>query len=58
MGDPACWLGATCISCGRMLNHVLERDFCPHCDGDETTPDGALVEGGEPVSVNPTGSVS
>ena len=56
MGDPACWLGATCISCGRILTNDLDGDFCHRCDEDEMRLGEPLAEGERPVSVNPAGS--
>jgi rRNA maturation endonuclease Nob1 len=38
MGEPACFLDATCLGCGRFLDTVeLEGDTCPHC-GAELAP--------------------
>jgi hypothetical protein len=32
MGDPACFLSSTCITCGRMLEPgAADADRCPHC---------------------------
>jgi len=35
MGDPACFLDATCLSCGRFVEVVDagDRPTCPHCGG-------------------------
>ncbi len=30
MGDPACFLSDTCVSCGRYLDDTDER-YCLHC---------------------------
>lgn len=30
MGDPACWLGAVCLSCGRVVESN-ESGACPVC---------------------------
>jgi len=37
MGDDACWLDRTCLSCGRFLeaDHVDDRS-CPHCGADRS----------------------
>lgn len=41
MGDPACWLGATCLSCGRFVEPDHEDERCVACgrllDGSETS---------------------
>ncbi len=44
MGDPACWLHATCFSCGRVLEandaadaERSDQGRCPHF-GAEATP--------------------
>ena len=32
MGDPACFLSRTCLSCGRSLDRVVDDALtCPHC---------------------------
>lgn len=46
MGDPACFLDATCLSCGRFLDtSELDDEHCPHCGVDlpprPTTTEGA-----------------
>jgi hypothetical protein len=43
MGDPACALGITCLSCGRVLEARRDDGRCPHC-GEH--PDG-IVPGPE-----------
>jgi predicted RNA-binding Zn-ribbon protein involved in translation (DUF1610 family) len=35
MGEGACFLDATCLSCGRFLDTTeIEGDHCPHCGAD------------------------
>ena len=35
VGDDACWLDRTCLSCGRFLDaDEAESDACPHCGTD------------------------
>lgn len=32
MGDDACWLSQTCLSCGRFIDaEVADPTRCPHC---------------------------
>jgi predicted Zn-ribbon and HTH transcriptional regulator len=32
MGDDACWLNQTCLSCGRFLDREeVDATRCPHC---------------------------
>jgi predicted RNA-binding Zn-ribbon protein involved in translation (DUF1610 family) len=31
MGDDACWLDRTCLSCGRFLESGEDDVTCPHC---------------------------
>ena len=33
MGDPACFLDRTCLTCGRFLDstELEDRTTCPHC---------------------------
>jgi|FLYL01.1.fsa_nt_gi hypothetical protein len=32
MGDPACFLSATCLSCGRFIgDEDADDELCPHC---------------------------
>jgi hypothetical protein len=40
MGDPACSLGITCLSCGRVLEARRDDGRCPHC---EEHPDGTTT---------------
>lgn len=37
MGDPACFLAATCIECGRFLEETTGT--CPHCGADLSEQD-------------------
>lgn len=39
MGDPACALGTTCLSCGRVLEVRRDDGRCPHCG---EYPDGTV----------------
>lgn len=40
MGDPACWLSSTCLSCGRFVDAELVDDdnTCPHCGAELPPP--------------------
>jgi DNA-directed RNA polymerase subunit RPC12/RpoP len=39
MGDPACFLDATCLTCGRFLDSAeLEEPHCPHCGSELLSP--------------------
>ncbi|HWB89705.1 MAG TPA: hypothetical protein VG872_10950 [Acidimicrobiia bacterium] len=40
MGDPACFLAATCIECGRFLEEPWGT--CPHCGADLSDQDDVL----------------
>jgi hypothetical protein len=31
MGDPACWLGSTCLACGAFLSVGADESRCPRC---------------------------
>jgi hypothetical protein len=45
MGDPACFLDRTCLSCGRFLEDSMVTDSrCPHCGAPLEDPDSALGE--------------
>jgi predicted RNA-binding Zn-ribbon protein involved in translation (DUF1610 family) len=47
MGDNACWLDQTCLSCGRFLDLAeVEDGRCPHC-GAELPPPADAVGVGE-----------
>src|SRR5680860_1537515 len=40
MGDAACHLGSTCLSCGRFVGaEIATQERCPHCGAD---PDGVI----------------
>jgi len=39
MGDDACWLDRTCLSCGRFVDLDEAQDRrCPHCGADLPAP--------------------
>ena len=40
MGDPACFLDSTCLTCGRFLDSTELEDpsACPHCGSELLTP--------------------
>jgi hypothetical protein len=46
MGDDACWLDRTCLSCGRFLDlDDVEDSRCPHCGADLPPPgDGTAID--------------
>lgn len=49
MGDPACWLGATCLSCGHFVEPDHEDERCPQC--------GRFLDGREPSAATVPGVV-
>ena len=44
MGDAACYLGSTCLNCGKFIGDELAvREECPHCGAGA---DGLIDDGG------------
>lgn len=49
VGDDACWLNQTCLSCGRFLDDdVAAAARCPHCGAERVVEDVPAPDAAEP----------